>query len=522
MSEATPLQSNETPSQEGIHRRLVVGWTNKLLGLGINFGEQFLLVPVFLIFWGPERYGDWLVLFSAAGMIALIDFGLQTYYANAFQMALSRGEQNTFHRLLHQATALYAALVAVALPLILLAGYSEGWQSIIKLQVVGMETASTTILLLLVFFLANIPFGAVMAVYRAHGHFATGVMVSNVSRLALVGAIAMTLWLGGGYYVLASVYMSVLAGTWIGVTVHQSGRYETLRHGIAWPDPPALRELIKVAPLYAVVPAAMMITIHGTIVLISALAAAGQAVVAFATLRTLTGVARQAMDQFLQVAGAEFSRQFAQDDTRALTALYDFVSRLAGGVCGALAGLIAVVAAPFLSLWTIGKIPFDAAIFWPLLATAGLAGPSIAGYAVLHCVNRPQGMAGAYAASGCLTLVLCLTLIPEMGAAGAAWSVLVAEVAVLSMIVPKHAANIVGGSALARIVSTQLFALIGFAVSGACAWGASLLIGSDTLTQLILIGLSWTVLVSIPLFFLLLEPDKRRWLVDRLRGRLQS
>ena len=42
------------PGQEGIHRRLMVGWANKLVGLGINFGEQFLLVPVFLIFWGPE------------------------------------------------------------------------------------------------------------------------------------------------------------------------------------------------------------------------------------------------------------------------------------------------------------------------------------------------------------------------------------------------------------------------------------------------------------------------------------
>lgn len=214
MNEAVPTSPSTQPGQEGIHRRLVAGWANKLVGIGINFGEQFLLVPVFLIFWGPERYGDWLVLFSAAGMIALLDIGLQTYYANAFQMALSRGNQNGFNRLLHQATALYAVLVAVALPGIAFAAYANSWHTILNLQIVEPKTASLTFLLLLVFFLANIPLGALMAVYRAHGHFATGVMVANISRLVLVGAVALTIWAGGNLYVLATVYMLVLSGHW--------------------------------------------------------------------------------------------------------------------------------------------------------------------------------------------------------------------------------------------------------------------------------------------------------------------
>lgn len=516
----TAASTASPPGQEGIHRRLLVGWANKLVGLGINFGEQFLLVPVFLIFWGPALYGDWLVLFSAAGMIALVDFGLQTYYANAFQMALSRGNRTAFSRLLHQASALYAVLLGCILLVIAVAAYAGRWQDWLNLQSVEAGTAAATLLLLMVFFLANIPLGAVMAIYRAHGHFATGVMVANISRLVLVAAVALTLWAGGDLYAMAAIYFAVLTGHWIAVTAHQRRRYGTLRHGLAWPDRDARRELLKVAPLYAIVPAAMMLTIHGTIVLISALAAAGQAVVAFTTLRTLTGVARQAMDQLLQVTGAEFARQFAQDDTRALATLYDFVGRLAGGVCGALAGLIALIAPPFLTLWTIGKVPFDPAIFWPLLATAGLVGPSIAGYAVLHCVNRPQGMAGAYAVSGGLTLALCLILIPRMGAAGAAWAVLIAEVAVLSLLIPRHTARIVGGSFMTRMIQTQLFALGAFAISAAGAWAALELIGGGTLVRLILVGLLWGGLVTIPLVFLLFDGDKRRWITDRLRDRL--
>jgi O-antigen/teichoic acid export membrane protein len=505
------------PGQAGIHRRLVMGWSNKLVGLGISFGEQFLLVPVFLIFWGPELYGDWLVLFSAAGMIALIDFGLQTYYANAFQMAISRDDQEAFHRLLHQASALYIALIAIALPLIGLVAYAGGPATSMNLQTVGIETASTTFLLLLLFFLANIPLGAVMAIYRAHGHFATGIMVGNISRLLLVGAIALTLYAGSGPVVLAMVFMAILTGNWVAVMVHQKRRYRGLRYGLTWPDRTARQELFRIAPFYAIVPAAMMLTIHGTIVMISALGAAGQAIVTFTALRTLTGVARQSMDQLLQVTGAEFARQFAQDDTAGLAALYDFVGRMAGGLCGALAGLITVIAPPFLLIWTVGKVPFDPQVFWPLLAVAALAGPSIAGYAVLHCVNRPQGMAGAYGASSCLTLGLCLILIPEMGAAGAAWSVLIAEIGVLSLIIPRATAKIVGGSFITRIASTQLFALTAFSISAASAWLAQRLIGSDSLIQIVAIGLLWCLMVTPPLYYLVFEKGKRRWIADRIR-----
>ena len=68
----TKGQSNTVqPTQHGIHRRLVVGWLSKGMALTITFGEQILLVPVFLIVWGPDRYGDWLVLLSAAGFVAL-------------------------------------------------------------------------------------------------------------------------------------------------------------------------------------------------------------------------------------------------------------------------------------------------------------------------------------------------------------------------------------------------------------------------------------------------------------------
>ena len=79
MIEANTTTPTPTPpgsqNQEGIHRRLVQGVAGKAVGTAIIFGEQILLVPVFLLFWTPGQYGDWLVLLSTAGFIGLLDIG---------------------------------------------------------------------------------------------------------------------------------------------------------------------------------------------------------------------------------------------------------------------------------------------------------------------------------------------------------------------------------------------------------------------------------------------------------------
>jgi O-antigen/teichoic acid export membrane protein len=319
---------------------------------------------------------------------------------------------------------------------------------------------------------------------------------------------------------LGLVYIASIAASWAAMIAHQRRRYPDLRYGLSWPDRGALKDLFAVAPLYAVAPTAMLVTTHATIIMISALAAAGTAVVMYTTMRTLTAVARMVMDQIMHVTGVEIARQFAENDARALTTLYSFIARLAGGVCGALAGLIAVIGPPFLAIWTVGKIPFDAAIFWPLLGAAGLAGPSIAGVSVLLFINRPGGMARAYAIAGGVTVGLCLLLIPSLGAAGAAWAVLIAETCILSVIIPIQTAKIVGGSPARVISHIQGVAAVSFATSGAGAWLALFLAGGESLTGLILTGAIWAALASAPLYFLIFNRSRRKWIADRLRDSL--
>jgi len=506
--------------QEGIHRRLIAGTAGKLMSLAINFGEQILLVPIFLYFWGPDRFADWTVLIATASFVGLIDLGLQNYYSNGLQLALSRGDERKFSRMLHEAAALYLGLAAIGAAAILALAGSVDWTSALNLTGAGGSPPDAVLILLGLHFVAMLPFGIGNAVYRAHGDFVLGIMVGNLLRLALIAAIVGGLSVGINAAGLAGIHVAVAIIAWLAMVLHQTRRYTDLRYGIRLPDRVAMKEVFAVAPLYAAVLGATMLTTHGTIFLVSGLAANGAAAaLLYRTLRTLIGMIRLIPDQIMHVTGVEMARQYAQDDAGSLSRTYGFFSRFAGGLCGGFAGMVAYFAPPFFPLWTLGDIPFDATVFWPLLAAAAFAGPSLAGTSVLFFINKPAGMAGAHIAAGLATLILCAVLIPELGAAGAAWAVLAAEALILSTVIPWQTARILSINAPRMILHTHLYMVASFVISALCAWAAVTVCGAETLPRLVLAGIVWTALAAGPAFFLLFDGAQREWLLHQLLTR---
>jgi O-antigen/teichoic acid export membrane protein len=508
------------PDQKGLYRRFALGMASKLVSFTIQFADQFLMVPLFLLLWGPERYGDWLVLMSAAVFAGLIDLGMQVYLGNALQMIWARGEREAFARMLHNGLAIYAVAGLVVVPLVIAAGLYAPWESWLNLRG-GAALAGATLAMLALYFLITLPMGLVISIYRAQGEFPLGIMVNNARRALLIAATAAVLWADGGMAAMAAALLGLSLAFWIAVVIHQKRRYPALRFGLAKPAPALLREMAAVCPFYAVPPAGTALTLQGTVLLISALAGAGATLVAFTTTRTLCGVARMIANELGYIPGSEIARQYAQGDAAALARMTRFTGRMIGGLCGGLCGMIAIFGPPFLGIWTVGKVAFDGAVFWPLLAAAAAAAPGIAGAKSLEFSNRPQGLAAAYAGAGVLTVALCLVLIPPLGAAGAAWAVLASEIAVLGIVIPRHAARMAGLSATGLIAATHAASAGCFAVSIAIAWGAVWLCGGDSLARLFAAGVIWLAVAGAASPWLLLNPGQRRGVFERLQRRLR-
>jgi O-antigen/teichoic acid export membrane protein len=259
----------------------------------------------------------------------------------------------------------------------------------------------------------------------------------------------------------------------------------------------------------------MALTIHGTVLLISALASSGATIGAYNTIRTLTSLGKHVTSEFLQVLGVEGARQYAQEDWGTLSRLYKFVSHVSGCCCGFLGGFIAIIGPPFFSLWTIGKLTFSGDVFWPLLASTACAGPSLAGVAILYFINKPRGMVTAHIAGGLTVTLLCLVLIPKLGAAGAAWAILIAESCILSIVLPFYGARIVRENTVRQILIGQAFAGTAFSISAGIAWLVLNLTGSDDLLSIILAGILWMILIAPAVYFRAFRESERDWIISR-------
>ena len=71
-----------------------------------------------------------------------------------------------------------------------------------------------------------------------------------------------------------------------------------------------------------------------------------------------------------------------------------------------------------------------------------------------------------------------------------------------------------------RIAAGQLSAVIAFVASGAAAEAAVMLVGDTSLARLIGAGALWAAVVPWPLMLVLFNAGQRRWIRERIVGRL--
>ena len=504
------------PGQKGLPRRMAMAFVAKGFEIAVYVGQQFLMVPLFLHFWGPMLYRDWLTLVSTASFLFLVDAGQNYFYSNRMLLAWSRGDRDRFHRTLHFGLTAYLVVIGVALPLALLAAWLVPWSDAYKLADMGPGDAVAVMLVLVTHRLVNLPTGMLINIYRARGDQALGIGIGASQLAAVLAATATALAVGAGPLHLAGISILIACIAWVFILAHQRRRYTDIRYGLAIPSRAELRQTVTTAPFYALVPAATTLTFHGSILLLAALGPGGGAVVVFATLRTLTGIGRQLTEQLGQVAGIELARQFARGDDTALQRLFRFSGRLFGTLNGGAAGLIAIIGPSFLSIWTLGKVPLDYTVFWTFLCLHMLATPARAAESLLLHINRPRVLAFAHLGRGVAAVALCAALIPYYGPAGAAVAVTVAELGTVGVLAPWSARRD-AGLAMLRPVAQAYFVTAGmFAASLAAAALAESVIGSDSLVRIVAVVALWATLLAVPAYYLLFEASQR----NRLRRRL--
>jgi O-antigen/teichoic acid export membrane protein len=389
-----------------LQNRLLKGLGANLLGQIINLASRVLLVPLFLLAWGAEVYGEWLVLSSLAAYLALTDLGGQNYIVNRLTQAYARQDLPLFKKVLHSGLALYLVLPGLVFALFTGAILWCPAAGLLKIKAASPRTVTWVLVIMAGQFLFSLPQGLLLGVYRAVGLLPRGVMLANLMQLLALALMATGLWLRGGMVAVACLQVLpflLAALVALGDLDRLFPHFQLLSFKEA--NFPTARSFIKPSLAFFGIQVSQAFSLQGTVLLVGMLLGA-LPVVIFTTLRTIVSTMRQFLDQLFHTAWPELTRLDAQQQADKFHVLFRGLLRT--GLLGTLIfmAIFHFFGAEIYHFWLRGTVPFNQNLLDLFLILMAQMTFWLACRHPLLAINRHQQVAQMTVASSLVSLAL--------------------------------------------------------------------------------------------------------------------
>ena len=402
-----------------VARRLISSFGATILGSVVTVLVQLINVPVMLRFWGPELYGEWLVLSAIPTYLLLTDMGFGNVAGSDMTIRVNaddrEGAVETFQStmaLVLLSTAAIAVLLAVFFLLVPI-------HRALHLTALSPAEARNTLALLSVNCLVMLQWSVIGSGYRCSGRYALCMLYVNCIRIVEGASFFVLLFSRARPPQLAAVMLvvSLLGTAWM-VFQHRR-RIPWLPFGFRFARKARIRKLARPAFAFMAFPTCAAIGNQG-MTLVIGLMLGPIAVAVFNPMRTLSRIALQLTDAIKNSIWPELSAAFGRKDWDLARRLHRSAFQLSMLLATVTLVLLAIAGPRIFVLWTHGQLHFDLATF-DILLLAGLAN-SIwnASSSVALSLNRHERMSMLYLAFSVASIVMACFLLPRVGLRGAA------------------------------------------------------------------------------------------------------
>lgn len=406
------------------------------LGQVLNVLNQLALVPLYMKVWGPQLYGEWLILSAAPSVIAMAgDLGFGTVAANEMNMAVARQDkpyalqvfQNNW-LVISAFSLLFFSLAALALPFVSVEG---------SLNI--HHIAPTDARLMIALFLANIllvqQYSLLLAALRCDGNYVLGLTFNNFSKILELGLLATLLAL---YHappvVVAATSVSVTVLMLVVNRILVQRKSPWIRYGFRLFSPAIIRTQTPIALSFLSFSITQALSIQGAVMLVGFLMGPA-AVVVLSTTRTFMNVIKQVAAVVNTSIWPELTTAYGQGNmakfqllfTRALQAILLLVLGFNLAVW--------VVGKPLYLFWTKHKLLVENSFFYPYALITSLNALWTLFGVVQGATNQTKRYALYHLGSSALMLLGILALSKPLGMPGVLLAIGGAELFMLVFVV---------------------------------------------------------------------------------------
>jgi O-antigen/teichoic acid export membrane protein len=367
---------------------------------------RLLEVPLFLAFWGSERYGQWLVITTLPVLFALGDFGVSQSAVREMTM-LTSAKKSEKALAVYRSAALFVLLVTVSIGLLVFA-----LRALHLIDGMGVFTSlsagelNVTLALLIAYTMISMQALLLFGALQSAGKYPLGFfLLANLRSLEFAG-VALALVLGAREIAVAAAMVASATIAWLTLLACALHGVEWMRLGMGKASISVLKSLIRPSLAQMAFPVAQGISLQVLRILVGS-ALGPVAVTIFTMHRQLARLPSFATHFMLSVQGelglaygaADFER-YRSLAVRSFRLLFLAVTVLGVGVF--------LASTQIFDVWSIGKVGFDRQLFGTLLFACLLEAFWRSGLAPVVAVNRQERVAVFYLVVQAIALPLIL------------------------------------------------------------------------------------------------------------------
>ncbi len=410
-------------------RRLFLGLGATVLSPLVTVIAQVVSVPVFLHYWGPRLYGEWLLLSTIPWYLSLSDVGFGSVAGNEMTMRVAVGDREGALRNFQSAWVMVALISAVLTLGVVTVTFTLPLGRWLKVQTMTAGAFHGVMLLLTVYALGSLQSTLLTSAFRCDGNYALGTLLLNLFRLfeALGTALAAA---SAGPLIVAAVLVGIRWTGLVLMAVVLGSRSPWIAWGMRHARASCVREMAGPAMAFMAFPFGNALSIQGMLAVVG-IVLGPLAVTVFSTMRTLTRSAFIILETIKQTIWPELSAAFGVENWGYARKLHARACQGSFVACAAAVSFLGVFGDRIYHLWTHGRLSFDRGLFRALLLVVLADSLWYASSATSIACNLHQKVAMAYAAGSAASVVVAYLTLPALGLMAAALALLVVDVAMI-------------------------------------------------------------------------------------------
>jgi O-antigen/teichoic acid export membrane protein len=413
--------------KNGLKHRLLHAIGATSLGPVSTAVIQLVSVPVFLHFWGPKLYGEWLVLSAIPIYLGLTDFGFGSVAATDMAMQVARGERTAALEVFQSVwvlTTLVSASIGLCAALVLWTLPIRAWLHVTLLssgQVAGIMS------FLCVYVLLDLQWTVVAAGFRCDGNYALGTLLGVAVRFAtnISSIVAVAFHATPLVVAIVLVVVRLLGNQTSQIVLVRKSPW--LHYGYRSARMRVIRKLFSPAIAYMAFPVGNAFSLQGMTIVVGAVLGP-IAVVIFSTVRTLTRFVYQMVAMISDSVWTELAVAFGANNKALARNIHRCACQASLGL--AMAGILflASFGSTIYGHWTHYRVAMDMNLFYFLLLEVLVNAFWFTSSIVPISCNRHEGQAMLYLVTTGCSLPIAYLLMKSVGLSGAGISLLMVDI----------------------------------------------------------------------------------------------